>query len=152
MKKKIILLTSVLAVFAAFLASCGDTEVPANHSSDVNVVEESSSTPKDSETESTTVAESSAPESSDVVESSAAESSAATESSADTSSEADPSKYIGMTVNEFVAEGNELNGYMGFNGIYEFQAKNDDTKTTYTLYLVRRCSRDYGEKGIRSGL
>jgi len=130
MKKKLFLLTAISAVSAATLMGCGTTKVSVN----TDTVSVTDSVPESSTVTETPSTESSVPESSTVVEgSSASETSAATETSA--ASEVDTNNYIGMTVNDFVAEGNEHSDYSGFNGIYEFNFKNTTTMTAYKITL-----------------
>lgn len=43
------------------------------------------------------------------------------------------SPYIGKTVSEFLADGNEIFGYGGASGQYIFSARNTSTNTGYTL-------------------
>lgn len=139
MKKKLFLLTMLSAVSAATLMGCGNADTSVSHSADAtvaieeaSVAESSVATESSADTESSTTTESSADTESSVA-SESVETAAENTKSAD--SEVDTSKYIGMTVNDFVAEGNEHAGYTGFNDTYEFDFKNEDTMTAYKATL-----------------
>lgn len=126
MKKKMLLMLMAVSVSASLLTGCN---VSVSHDSSVEIGEESSEV---KEKESSDEKESSAEkEASSEQNSESAKESSATQDVAAT----DDSSYIGMTINDFVAEGNEHSGYMGFNGEYEFYAINEDTKTAYKFSL-----------------
>ena len=54
----------------------------------------------------------------------------------------DDSAYIGITINDFVAEGNEHSGYIGFNGQYEFYAINEDLIGNCTITQIEAQQAD----------
>ena len=93
MKKKILILTSVLALSMLAVTGCGAKNTDA--------------------TETTSIATD-------------APSGAITPVSTE-------SPYIGKTVSEFLADGNEIFGYGGASGQYIFSARNESTNTGYTL-------------------
>lgn len=116
MKKKLLLLTGICVLSAATLMGCGKDASKDSDSSEASVVTESS------------VAES------QTSEADASESGEADAGKAD-NSEGSDSEYIGMTVNDFVAAGNKLDGYVGFGDEYEFYAVNEELMASYTLTL-----------------
>lgn len=150
MKKKVLLMLMAVSVSASLLTGCS---VSVTHDSSVEIGEESSAASTEESSveekteaskESETAQESSAAQESETTQESSVaqesettqESSVAQESS--TSQEvaaSGDSEYIGMTVNDFVAEGNEHSGYTGFNGEYEFYAINEDAKAAYKFTL-----------------
>lgn len=133
------LLTSILAVSVAALAGCDSAEIDASYSAEVSVEKESSSAGESTSSEEASKETENSKENEDsaTTENSTTESSAAPESSTvtDSAETADTSAYIGMTVSDFIAAGNEHSGYMGFNGNYTFSAKNEETKTMYSFTL-----------------
>ncbi len=119
MKKKLVLLTVLATLSAATLIGCGEkTDKSADKGAEASVA--------GSEI---------APESREDAEVADVLTDADIASAEDAAGTADASQYIGMTIDEFIADGNQHSGYNGFNGQYEFTAMNESEGIVYKLVL-----------------